>query len=211
MIRPGGVGFDLDRQRSAELSQRLDMALRDADAALALLWNAPSVQARFEDTGILSRPTCAMLGLVGPSARACGVELDVRRDFPNGIFRFAQLPVSTWHTGDVFARAWVRWLEMQRSALFIREQLASLPDGPVVGELGPLPADGAVVSLVEAWRGQICHAAITDGSGRFSLYKMIDPSFYNWMGLALAMRGQQVSDFPLCNKSFNLSYCGHDL
>ncbi|HXR34880.1 MAG TPA: hypothetical protein VN754_02980, partial [Candidatus Binataceae bacterium] len=64
MIRPGGVGFDLDRQRSAELSQRLDMALRDADAALALLWNAPSVQARFEDTGLLSRPTCAMLGLV---------------------------------------------------------------------------------------------------------------------------------------------------
>ena len=67
------------------------------------------------------------------------------------------------------------------------------------------------MSLVEGWRGQICHVVITDSNCRFSSYKIIDPSFYNWMGLALAMRGQQISDFPLCNKSFNLSYCGHDL
>ncbi len=211
MIRPGGVGFDVDQRRTAELTQRLDVALKDAAQALGLLWNAPSVQARFENTGVLSRQACEMLGLVGPPARACGVEQDIRHDFPSGIFRYAQLPVSTWHTGDVFARAWVRWLEIQRSALFVQEQLASLPDGPIVTELAPLPADRAVVSLVEGWRGQICHVALTDSDGRFSAYKIIDPSFYNWMGLALALRGQQISDFPLCNKSFNLSYCGHDL
>jgi len=211
MIRPGGVGFDVDRRRTAELSKRLDIALKDAAQALGLLWNAPSVQARFEDTGMLSRQTCEMLGLVGPPARACGLEQDIRRDFPSGIFRFSQLPVSTWHTGDVFARAWVRWLEIQRCVLFVQEQLASLPDGPIVTELARLPADRAVVSLVEGWRGQICHVVITDSDGRFSSYKIIDPSFYNWMGLTLAMRGQQISDFPLCNKSFNLSYCGHDL
>jgi len=65
--------------------------------------------------------------------------------------------------------------------------------------------------ILEGWRGQICHVAITDNYGRFLRYKIVDPSFQNWFGLALALRGQQISDFPLCNKSFNLSYCGHDL
>ncbi len=68
-----------------------------------------------------------------------------------------------------------------------------------------------VVSLSEGWRGEIAHVVITDNGGRFARYKVIDPSFRNWMGLASAMRDQQISDFPLCNKSFNLSYCGHDL
>ncbi|HPK54409.1 MAG TPA: hypothetical protein PK114_08075, partial [Smithellaceae bacterium] len=74
----------------------------------------------------------------------------------------------------------------------------------------PAP-NSLAVSIVEGWRGEICHVAITDGDGRFRHYKIIDPSFHNWMGLALALRNQQISDFPLCNKSFNLSYCGHDL
>jgi len=68
-----------------------------------------------------------------------------------------------------------------------------------------------VVSLVEGWRGEICHVAITGESGTFHRYKVVDPSFHNWAGLALALRGQEISDFPLCNKSFNLSYAGFDL
>ena len=68
-----------------------------------------------------------------------------------------------------------------------------------------------VVSLTEGWRGEICHTAITDENGHLARYKIVDPSFHNWTGLALALRNQQISDFPLCNKSFNLSYCGHDL
>ena len=76
----------------------------------------------------------------------------------------------------------------------------------------PAPApDRLVVSLVEGWRGEICHAVRTGPDGRFARTKVVDPSFHNWMGLQLALRGQQISDFPLCNKSFNLSYCGHDL
>jgi Ni,Fe-hydrogenase III large subunit len=67
------------------------------------------------------------------------------------------------------------------------------------------------VALVESWRGEVCHAALTDAGGRFRRYKVIDPSFHNWPGLAMAMRGGAISDFPLCNKSFNLSYCGFDL
>ena len=65
--------------------------------------------------------------------------------------------------------------------------------------------------MVEGWRGEICHVALTDSRGLFSHYKIIDPSFHNWIGLAMALRNQQISDFPLCNKSYNLSYCGHDL
>ena len=76
---------------------------------------------------------------------------------------------------------------------------------------GPLAADQAVVTLIEGWRGEICHVAITGHDGRFAAYKVVDPSFHNWFGLAMALRNEQISDFPLCNKSFNLSYCGHDL
>jgi Ni,Fe-hydrogenase III large subunit len=65
--------------------------------------------------------------------------------------------------------------------------------------------------MVEGWRGELCHVALTDESGRFARYKVVDPSFHNWSALAYALRGQQISDFPLCNKSFNLSYSGHDL
>ena len=211
MIRPGGVAFDVDAPRAAELLARLDRTLRDVTGAVALLWDEPSVQARFEETGRLSRTVCAELGLVGPVARACGLARDVRHEFPSGIFCFAQVPVSTWHTGDVFARAYVRWLEIQRSAAFVREQLGALPDGPIRVDPEPLAADALVASLVEGWRGEICHVAVTDGRGHLARYKVVDPSFHNWMGLALALRGQQISDFPLCNKSFNLSYCGHDL
>jgi Ni,Fe-hydrogenase III large subunit len=139
------------------------------------------------------------------------VERDVRQDFPTGIFRFTHVPVSTWTTGDVFARAYVRWLEIQRSVQFIRAQLDALPDGPTRAPVGGLRPDHLVVSLVEGWRGEICHVAWTDSGGRFARYKVVDPSFHNWTAVGLALRGQQISDFPLCNKSFNLSYCGHDL
>ena len=74
-----------------------------------------------------------------------------------------------------------------------------------------LEKNKAVVSLVEGWRGAICHVALTDDARCFDAYKIVDPSFHNWFGLAMALRDQQISDFPLCNKSFNLSYCGHDL
>jgi Ni,Fe-hydrogenase III large subunit len=179
--------------------------------ATNLLWDTPSVLGRFEDTGVVPRETGEALGLVGPAARACGVERDVRQEFPSGMFRFAHVPISLGTAGDVYARAYVRWLEIQRSAAFVREQLRALPRGATRVTCGPPPPNRIAVSLVEGWRGEICHVAMTDEAGRFSAYKMIDPSFHNWIGLAMALRDQQISDFPLCNKSFNLSYCGHDL
>ena len=211
MVRPGGVAFDIDENQIQQCLERLESAYRDVENAIDLLWNAASVQARFEGIGVVSPEFCRELGLVGPAARACGVERDVRHEYPSGIFRFAQVPVSTWMTGDVFARAYVRWLEIQRSVAFIREQLQASPDGPIREQFGPLKPDRLVVTLVEGWRGEICHVSLTDAQGRLSRYKIVDPSFHNWSGLAMAMRDQQISDFPLCNKSFNLSYCGFDL
>jgi Ni,Fe-hydrogenase III large subunit len=211
LVRPGGAMFGLDEEQAKTMAERLEAALKDTAGSNNLLWNSLSVQARFENTGTVSRPTCEALGLVGPAARACGVGRDVRRDFPHGIFRFSQIPISICETGDVFARAYVRGLEIQRSGAFILDQLKMLGDGPIREPLGALAPDSIAVSLVEGWRGEICHVAITDAGGRLAHYKVVDPSFHNWIGLAMALRDQQISDFPLCNKSFNLSYCGHDL
>ena len=211
LVRPGGVLFDLDESRQREFNARLEQAHKDVTNAVNLLWDAPSVRSRFENAGPVSREIALELGLVGMAVRASGVERDVRAQFPSGIYRFAQIPVSLYHTGTVFARAHVRWMEIQRSLAFIFDQLKALPEGPMRAEVGPLASNHVAVSLTEGWRGEICHVALTDDTGKFAHYKIVDPSFHNWMGLAMALRDQQISDFPLCNKSFNLSYCGHDL
>ncbi|MHB8898220.1 MAG: hydrogenase large subunit [Thermoguttaceae bacterium] len=211
LVRPGGVAFDLDDESVGQLHRRARDVARDAQGAVNMLWDSPSVLARFDRTGSLSPEVCNRVGLVGVAARACGIPRDVRQDFPFGIFRFAQIPVSTWDSGDVFGRAYVRWLEIQRSLAFIEEQLAALPQGPVLACTGPLAPGRMSVAMTEGWRGEICHLLSTDSQGRFDWYKIIDPSFHNWFGLAMSLRNQQISDFPLCNKSFNLSYCGHDL
>ena len=211
LIVPGGVGFDLDEARGEELLRRLAVAEKETAVAVNLLWDSPSVMARLEDTGILPRDVAHQLGIVGPAARASGLARDLRCDQPSGIYRFAQIPVSTYDSGDVFARAYLRWLEIQQSFVFIREQIENLPGGHILSPVGPLAPRSLAVALDEGWRGEICHVAITDDRGRFARYKVVDPSFHNWPALAYALRGQDISDFPLCNKSFNLSYCGHDL
>jgi Ni,Fe-hydrogenase III large subunit len=211
LVRPGGVGFDADAARLQDMSSKLDRAYRDTEQAVKLLWDTPSVMARFEDTGRVDHGIARQLGLVGVAGRACGLKRDVRKTHPAGYYRFAHIPISTWTSGDVFSRAYVRWLEIERSVEFLRAQLRQLPEGPVRVQPGELRPDHLAVSLVEGWRGEICHVALTDAAGRFAAYKVVDPSFHNWTALALALREQQISDFPLCNKSFDLSYCGHDL
>ncbi len=211
LVRPGGTLVDVDDAMAAELRRRVEETMRDLRGAAELLFGAATVTARFEGAGRVDSATAESIGLVGPAARACGVDQDVRRDHPTGIWRFAHVPVMTAHDGDVNSRAFVRWLEAQRSADFVKAQLASLPKGGVRNAPKPLRPEHVTVSLVEGWRGEICHVAVTDAAGRFARYKVVDPSFHNWMGLAMALRNEEISDFPLCNKSFNLSYCGHDL
>jgi Ni,Fe-hydrogenase III large subunit len=211
LVRPGGCRNDLESARATQLLERLTVALADTEQAVGWFWDAASVRARLENVGTVFPAQAAEIGLVGPAARACGLVRDVRYDHPAGWHRFAQAPVAVWPGGDVFARARVRSLEIQRSGEYLREQLATPPDDGLRGSL-PLPApDTLAVALVEGWRGEVCHVALTDAAGRFRRYKVTDPSFHNWTGLALALRGAAISDFPICNKSFNLSYCGHDL
>lgn len=211
LVRPGASGHDLEPERAARLGAQLAAALADTEQAVSWLWEAPTVRARFENVGRLYPTQAAALGLVGPSARGCGLVRDVRYDHPAGWHRFAQAPVVVWPGGDVFARARVRSLEILRSGEFIRDQLVAPPDDDQDDGLPAPEPDMLAVALVESWRGEVCHAALTDASGRFRRYKVIDPSFHNWAGLAMAMRGGAISDFPVCNKSFNLSYCGFDL
>jgi Ni,Fe-hydrogenase III large subunit len=211
LVRPGGLGFDAGRAEADTITARLPLIMRDAESAVSLLWDNPSVLSRFEGTGTVDRRTATEIGLVGPAARASGIETDARHDLPSGIYRMVHIPMSVWDSGDVLGRALVRWMEIQRSAAFVLEQLASLPGGEAAVTPGPMRADAMSVSVVEGWRGAICHAVLTDGQGRLWQARVTDPSFHNWFGLACVMRNQQISDFPLCNKSFNLSYCGHDL
>jgi Ni,Fe-hydrogenase III large subunit len=211
LIRPGGVGFDFTSTGIRVLRARLTIARTEVTEAVELLWETPSVRERFEGTGTVSPDDAAALGLVGPAARACGIQRDVRHDFPAGIYRFVHLPVMTAHHGDVNSRAYVRWLEIQQSISFILSQLDGLPANGTRAAAGAMRPESLVVALTEGWRGEICHVAMTDAAGRFSRYKITDPSFHNWFALAFAMRDGQISDFPLSNKSFNLSYCGHDL
>ena len=120
LVRPGGAGFDLDPEMVDDLLSRLDAIETDLIVAIGLLWKTSSVMARFEGTGAINRETAELLGLVGPVARACGIGRDVRQDMPAGIFQFAQVPTATWDSGDVLARAIVRWMEIKRSIAFIR-------------------------------------------------------------------------------------------
>lgn len=211
LLRPGGIGCDCDAAVADELYKRLQIARKELSGAVALLWDSPSVMARLEDIGIVSTAAAREIGLVGLAARASDLNRDIRRDHPFGIFRMSQIPVVTATTCDVAARTLLRWLEAERSLDFIDEQVQHLPRGSYFNQPKGVASARCAVALTEGWRGEVCHVALTDDQGRFERYKIVDASFHNWDGLGLAMRGQQISDFPVCNKSFNLSYCGFDL
>ncbi len=215
LVRPGGVAYDATAQVVADVLGRLERAGRSLEEVLDDLFATQSVLNRFEGTGVVSATACADMGIVGMAARASGLPLDCRTDHPAGWHNVAPIPPALETAGDVFARARVRQVETERSIAYVREQLQRLPPG-ATRIAWPSPdrsgrPNSLAVAMTEGWRGEVVHVAITDAQGRFARYKVTDPSFHNWTALALALRGQQISDFPLCNKSFNLSYCGFDL
>jgi Ni,Fe-hydrogenase III large subunit len=211
LLRPGGVRFDLDAARSARLRSGCRAAGRDVTRSVRLLLSTSAVQARFEGVGRVRSEDARQLGLVGLAARACGLAHDARCDLTLGAAARPPAPAVA-STGDVHARAVVRWQEIESSLRLVEELLDQLPaqTGPLLQPVPALRPLQVAVAVIEGWRGPVLHVAETDAAGRFLRYRAVDPSFHNWAGLELALRGEQISDFPLCNKSFNLSYCGHD-
>jgi len=149
------------------------------------------------------------------AARSCGIIRDIRISHAPGAYKLISFDSATVDSGDILARATHRRMEVEKSAEHIRMfiELHELTNDenkkPVYNPM--LTPNSLSVSLTEGWRGEICHSAITDENGNLVHYKIKDPSMHNWLALALAVRDQEISDFPVCNKSFNLSYCGHDL
>ena len=181
---------------------------------IELLFGTSSVRSRFEDCGTVSTQAASQLGLVGPAGRACGIPYDVRRVFPSEHYGQLDIPENAEPSGDVYARAKVRADEVLQSIGIIEELLAAPIETDVARALDAPPAlaaDSFVVTLNEAWRGEASHCVLTDAAGQVQRYKIKDPSFHNWNGLGLSLRDTGISDFPLNNKSYNLSYCGFDL
>jgi len=211
MARPGGVLFDASPEIVRNLLQHLETVAVHTRGAMDLFFDTPSVLARLEHTGTVHPKDAYYLGLIGIAARACGIDCDTRRHFSTAMYEAGEIPAMLEESGDVYGRAMVRLKELNHATDFVRQKLAALPSGLLRIEMRELTPESLAVGMTEGWRGTVTHVAVTDKGGRFSRYKIIDPSFFNWNGLAMALRNEQISDFPLCNKSFNLSYCGFDL
>ncbi len=214
LVRPGGVGAALVDEDRSTIRGRIDILRPQVEHVIDLIFGTPSVRARFEGCGVVSREDADHLGLVGPAGRACGLPYDARRCFPTEHYPRLDIPAYPPPGGDVYARARIRADEILQS-LSIIEFLLDEPARTQIVEdewfVQPMAPSSFVVTVNEAWRGEVSHCMLTDGAGKILHYKIKDPSFHNWNGLAMSLRDTGISDFPLNNKSFNLSYCGHDL
>ncbi|MBU4262177.1 MAG: hydrogenase [Proteobacteria bacterium] len=212
LVRPGGVAYTMGQEQRQLLIDKIKETKPEVEHVCDLLFTAHTVQARFDLTGTVDRETAEKLGLVGYSGRASGLAYDARVSFPTECY--AELPANMNHKtdGDVASRATVRREEIEHSFLLIETLLAKNveTESVLAGECKLAPSS-FVVTINEGWRGEISHCLLTDAEGGILRYKVKDPSFHNWTGLAMSLRNQGISDFPLCNKSFNLSYCGFDL
>jgi Ni,Fe-hydrogenase III large subunit len=164
-----------------------------------------------DGTGILPPQAARDLGIVGLAARASGIDADFRRDHPHDAYEDLHFDVPVEQGGDVRARLMVRAREVEQSLGLLRQVLDRLPDSAIATALPDrLPADSSALGWAEAWRGPITHWVATDREGRLARVKITDPSYLNWPGLVLAVPGNIIPDFPVINKSFNLSYSGND-
>lgn len=214
LVRPGGVSRRIAPAQAALLDGKLKQLTPELGHVADLLFSAHTVQARFEHTGTVSRAMAHELGLVGCCGRASGLDYDARVAFPTEAFAGMYVNRNETVGGDVYSRAMIRRNEIFHSLGLVRTFLNMLGAGgqeTTVPDTLTLSPDSFVVTINEAWRGEVSHCLLTDKNGRIVRYKIKDPSFHNWTGLAMALRNQEISDFPLCNKSFNLSYCGFDL
>jgi Ni,Fe-hydrogenase III large subunit len=211
-VRPGGARGRFSSEERTTLLANLKLLRDDLAIIHERFVSSVSVRHRLWGVGTVTREQAVDVGLVGMSARACGVDLDLRGRIQQGAYARIPITTVTQPTGDCWARAMIRIGELGQSLQWLTAATEGLPslkrETAVVGALKP---STLAVSVVEGWRGEVVHCLETDAAGALSFYKVQDPSLRNWFGLALAVRNNDIADFPICNKSFDLSYCGNDL
>jgi len=217
LIRAGKNNHPITMELSEQLIRLFDGYEPDFEEMCEELFTLPSALARFEKTGVVTNEQASMIGVVGMSARMCGITRDIRSSHPHDLYPELEHHPDIKHHGDVYSRVQLRKEEIRQSIGYIRKLLEKIPrlttptENKNQRDLSSARPNSFAISLVEGWRGEICHCAITDDKGELVHYKIKDPSFHNWLALALAVRNNEISDFPIINKSFDLSYCGHDL
>jgi Ni,Fe-hydrogenase III large subunit len=211
-VRAASTPAGWDAERAGVVRAALDLIGRDLAIVNARFLGSMSVQHRLQGVGVVTRGQAAQIGLVGQGARASGIDVDLRFDLADGPYARSPMERVVEGAGDCWARALVRIREIDESIRWLRRLLDDHPAvAPSAAVAGPLQPETLAVSVREGWRGEVVHCLETDGTGRLLAYKVQDPSLRNWLGLALAVRENEISDFPICNKSFDLSYCGNDL
>jgi len=205
---PGGVRQEIAAVDAEQLRKSIQASAEDFFTIAEQALNTPSVQDRFEEAGVLAQATAIDFAVVGPVARACGIPFDVRRDHPYGPYKDLSYDVPTRHYGDVMSRARIRVEEARASVAMILDRLQALPDG-----LARLPlaqgVSGTAFAAVESPRGELLYWLHVE-EDRIKRCHIRSPSFQNWPALPFAVTGNIIADFPLINKSFNLSYSGCD-
>jgi Ni,Fe-hydrogenase III large subunit/Ni,Fe-hydrogenase III component G len=208
---PGGVARDFAAEQVAQARASIARIVADFDQIVEIATANSFVLDRLHGTGRLSRQTARDMQVVGVPARASGVDEDARRDHPFAAYGALQPHVAVHTEGDVWARLMVRVEEAREAARLIGTALETLPSGGLAAPLGDLPEGEGAFGLVEGWRGPIWHWVVAGKNNMFRRVKIKDPSFANWPALNYAVLKNIVPDFPLVNKSFNLSYAGNDL
>jgi Ni,Fe-hydrogenase III large subunit/Ni,Fe-hydrogenase III component G len=210
VISLGGVRKDIAAGQKEWLLGQIQKIKNDFDETIQILWQVDSLMDRVEVTGTLTKEIVEALGGVGPVARASGIDRDLRRDHPYAAYRdlFFRIPVFT--EGDVESRMKVKVQEVYESFKLIYDALNAMPEGPLRGEIKPLAPSRNALGYVESPRGECFHWISTDSKGKISRWKVQSPSSSNWPLIEYAVLENIVPDFPLINKSLNLSYSGND-
>ena len=207
----GGVVMDVSPEGVRHILDEINMLRGEFERLIRIYEDNPSLEGRVYGTGVLDPETAKALGVVGFVARSSGQSLDVRiqSPFPPYDRHIPRAPLLS--SGDVHARAWVRVEEVRDSLRLLKEMLDALPEGPLAAKWSMPPPEVSGFSAVEGWRGEIVYWVQCGGDGGINRCMVRDPSSVNWLAIEQAIKGNIVPDFPLCNKSFNQSYSGHDL
>jgi Ni,Fe-hydrogenase III large subunit len=206
----GGVRYDWDPVRVQAVTSALAGLEAEFEAMVKIIENSSSTRDRLEGTGVLKSEVARDLGIIGLAGRASGYDGDLRRDFPHAAYDGLKFRVPVYQTGDVQHRMRVRVDEVRESLGLIRQVMAALPAGELRAPPRELAEGRVALGYAEGWRGEIFHWIRAASGQRLARCKIKDPSLQNWPALTEAIMGNIVADFPVINKSFNLSYSGTD-